>query len=473
VDAPVCRFRDTDDNGTLDETLYYCQDANMNTTALVSASGSVVERYLYDPYGKVTILDGTTGGQTDWATDADQKSDVDNEVLYAGYRLDPETNLFHVRRRYYHATLGRWLSRDPAGYQDGMSLYEYCSSSPLSATDWLGLQAGDALLPRMRPYEFPTEDELKLAETVLKRMDWTSSVDIVGNTIALKFAGDNALPTGEAQRTRDAARAAIERWWGSGNRNTRSAEYLALRKMADTWINYVNNQQAMAAAQTPEGQAILRQTEFSDRLQIVVGLAVPVALAGPETVAALFVYELGVDALMDKVDLPPEVKIHLDLFLRIEVPIFCGLVHGEYQALRAEQAGVDVARSSAAARRAYLNQKFGRTGNLDADITAARGYASGVQGVPGADGIIAQNGTRVTGFTSHGIDRAIGDAAKRVGTKPQAILDALKNPQRVVRGVDMHGRPFQIFIGHNARVVVNPQTGKVVSVNPLSGAGAQ
>ncbi|MBE3097123.1 MAG: hypothetical protein IMZ44_08325 [Planctomycetes bacterium] len=83
----------------------------MNVTALVNASGAVVERYVYDPYGKVTILDGTTGGQTEWAADADQKSDVDNEILYCGYRFDPESGLYHVRHRSYHPTLGRWRTR--------------------------------------------------------------------------------------------------------------------------------------------------------------------------------------------------------------------------------------------------------------------------------------------------------------------------------------------------------------------------
>ncbi len=87
-------------------------------------------------------------------------------------------------------------------------------------------------------------------------------------------------------------------------------------------------------------------------------------------------------------------------------------------------------------------------------------------------GIVAQNGTRVTGFTAHGIDRVVGDTAERAGTRPEAILDALKNPQKIVKGVDQQGRPFEVFTGKDARVVVNPQSGKVVSVNPKSGAGA-
>jgi hypothetical protein len=52
------------------------------------------------------------------------------------------------------------------------------------------------------------------------------------------------------------------------------------------------------------------------------------------------------------------------------------------------------------------------------------------------------------------------------------ILDALRNPKKFTSGIDEKGRPYQTFTGKDARVVVNPATGKVVSVNPLSGAGA-
>jgi len=50
IDAPVLRWRDSDndENHTLDETLYYTNDANMNVTALVEPDGDVVERYAYD-----------------------------------------------------------------------------------------------------------------------------------------------------------------------------------------------------------------------------------------------------------------------------------------------------------------------------------------------------------------------------------------------------------------------------------------
>ena len=108
IDAPVLRWQDANDDGDVadsGEVLYYTQDANFNVTAVVDTSGNVVERYAYDPYGEVTVLDA------DWSADADGASDVANVVLYCGYHYDRETGLYHVRRRTYHPTLGRWVQR--------------------------------------------------------------------------------------------------------------------------------------------------------------------------------------------------------------------------------------------------------------------------------------------------------------------------------------------------------------------------
>ena len=145
IDAPVLRDENTDEDDLCDdETLYYLTDANMNVTCLVNTGGVAVERYLYDPYGKVTILNGANnvdkdGAVTEWTEDGDQTaSDVDNAILYCGYYHDCETGLYHVRRRTLHPYFG-WLQRDPIGYADGMSLYEYVGSSPVLGGDAFGL----------------------------------------------------------------------------------------------------------------------------------------------------------------------------------------------------------------------------------------------------------------------------------------------------------------------------------------------
>jgi hypothetical protein len=61
-------------------------------TALVDAStGSIIERYMYDPYGQATVLDA------DWSEDADGASDVANEILFTGLPLDAATGLYARR----------------------------------------------------------------------------------------------------------------------------------------------------------------------------------------------------------------------------------------------------------------------------------------------------------------------------------------------------------------------------------------
>jgi RHS repeat-associated protein len=63
-----------------------------------------------------------------------------NEIIYCGYRYDPESENYYVRNRYYSPTLGRWLTRDPIGYEGGINLYAYVASSPVGNVDAAGLQ---------------------------------------------------------------------------------------------------------------------------------------------------------------------------------------------------------------------------------------------------------------------------------------------------------------------------------------------
>lgn len=63
----------------------------------------------------------------------------------------------------------------------------------------------------------------------------------------------------------------------------------------------------------------------------------------------------------------------------------------------------------------------------------------------------------------------IGNGSNRAGVSPIGILDALRNPLKIgdVK-IDKLGRPSQRFIGETGEVVVNPQTLKIISLNPTS-----
>ncbi len=64
---------------------------------------------------------------------------IDNVAGYCGFVFNAENALYTVRFRWYDPVTGRWLQRDPAGYVDGVNLYEMLGSSPLVYLDPFGL----------------------------------------------------------------------------------------------------------------------------------------------------------------------------------------------------------------------------------------------------------------------------------------------------------------------------------------------
>ncbi len=126
VDEPVA-MRKAD--GT---TYYYHSDRRYSVQALTDSNGVIVERYAYTPFGEMTLFDGS-------GTEIAQSA-VGNSYTYTGRRYDNESGLYYFRARMYDAELGRFLSQDPLGYVDGMSLYTgYFAPNgvdPFGLTDW-------------------------------------------------------------------------------------------------------------------------------------------------------------------------------------------------------------------------------------------------------------------------------------------------------------------------------------------------
>ncbi len=129
IDAAVLRDENTGTNGLCDDQrLDYLNDANFNVTTLLDTSGAAVDRYVYSPYGVATIYDAT------W-TNTRSVSTYANGILYTGRELDSETGLYYYRNRYYGVELGRFVSRDPGGYETGdVNLQRYVENSPTGST---------------------------------------------------------------------------------------------------------------------------------------------------------------------------------------------------------------------------------------------------------------------------------------------------------------------------------------------------
>ncbi len=134
VDSPVLRDENTDADDTCDDgRVYYLTDALGNVTTLVSDTGVVLERYVYDPYGQVTIYNA------DWSATRSSSS-YENTRLYTGREFDPTTGLYYYRARWYDTGTGNFTTRDPLGFAAGdANLYRYVGNRPVGSTDPSGL----------------------------------------------------------------------------------------------------------------------------------------------------------------------------------------------------------------------------------------------------------------------------------------------------------------------------------------------
>jgi RHS repeat-associated protein len=104
-------------------TSYYHTDHLGSTRAITGASGSVVARMDYQPFG----VEQPTG-------------DMGNkEITFTGKMQDDPTGLMYCNARYYDPTLGRFITEDPA--KDGGNWYIYCANNALKYIDPNGKSA--------------------------------------------------------------------------------------------------------------------------------------------------------------------------------------------------------------------------------------------------------------------------------------------------------------------------------------------
>jgi RHS repeat-associated protein len=185
-------------DGTYERQRIYLADPIGSPVAILdNANASVIERISYDAYGNArhhspadldgdgdvdgmdqAILLGAWGDDVADVADIDRNGDVDgwdqalllgewgsampagwitlpgedNIFGYAGYVHNKEApgsagGAYLARNRWYDPLLGRWLSRDPMGYVDGMNSYLYVAVNPLVLIDPMGLLSWSSLNP--------------------------------------------------------------------------------------------------------------------------------------------------------------------------------------------------------------------------------------------------------------------------------------------------------------------------------------
>lgn len=114
-----------------DGSFYYHQNELGSVEAITSASGRLVEKYHYDPYGKPIIIDSNNTQIS--------SSLVQNKIAFTGQEYDHVTNSYRFFYRTYSPELGVFNQRDLIEYEDGLGMYQYVGNNPANGIDIWGL----------------------------------------------------------------------------------------------------------------------------------------------------------------------------------------------------------------------------------------------------------------------------------------------------------------------------------------------
>ncbi|MGF1581953.1 MAG: RHS repeat-associated core domain-containing protein [Gemmataceae bacterium] len=109
-----------------DTVAWYLTDHVGSVRHMIDNSGVVQNTIVYDGFGNITSESNASFG---------------DRYKWTGREWDAEAKLQYNRARYYDPALGRWISRDPIGFEAGDSnLYRYVNNQPVMNTDPSGMR---------------------------------------------------------------------------------------------------------------------------------------------------------------------------------------------------------------------------------------------------------------------------------------------------------------------------------------------
>ena len=97
---------------------HYASDEMGSITHVTDEKGKLLNHYEYDAWGNLTA----------------EEEQVSNRFKYTGEQLDPVTQQYYLRARFYNPALARFMQEDT--YRgDGLNLYAYCANNPVCYVD--------------------------------------------------------------------------------------------------------------------------------------------------------------------------------------------------------------------------------------------------------------------------------------------------------------------------------------------------
>ena len=96
------------------KTYYHYANDEMGSITHIVDDKQILNQYEYDAWGNVV----------------NQKETVKNRFKFNGQQLDPITQQYYLRARFYNPVVARFTQEDT--YRgDGLNLYAYCANNPV------------------------------------------------------------------------------------------------------------------------------------------------------------------------------------------------------------------------------------------------------------------------------------------------------------------------------------------------------
>lgn len=107
---------------------HYLTGRLMSVAGLTNAAGEMLASYTYDPLGNCARTTHQPGFVDD------------NPFTFVGGLgvMDEGGGLYYMRHRFYDSATGRFLQKDPAGFEGGINLYAYAAGNPVNSVDPAG-----------------------------------------------------------------------------------------------------------------------------------------------------------------------------------------------------------------------------------------------------------------------------------------------------------------------------------------------
>ncbi|VVP67200.1 hypothetical protein PS914_00496 [Pseudomonas fluorescens] len=126
----VLHWEQAPSRATVSDQYRYSLNDHLGSCSLeLDSAGEVISQEGYHPFGT-----------TAWFADRGEVEASYKTVRYSGKEQDA-TGLYYYGFRYYVPWLQRWANPDPAGYADGINLYQMVGNNPVNFIDQRGLAA--------------------------------------------------------------------------------------------------------------------------------------------------------------------------------------------------------------------------------------------------------------------------------------------------------------------------------------------